>query len=150
MTGPPVQRLVADQLAHLVGLGGGPVVAVEEARTNGLAAGVEGRDRGALAGEPNRLHAPGHDLIRPRQLRERGQRRLTPAARVLLGAARPRRLGRIGTTRLVTHAAVEVDSGSTRARGADVDGYEQRIGCHHPRTSWCALSLSPERVTSTP
>src|SRR4029453_4323635 len=103
------------------GLGGGPVVAVDQTLADGLAALIDQADRRALAGQPD-----GYDLgLAPKLTGQAGQCSDgggTPTPGILLRPAGSRRGCGVAATDLEESLALDTEGGGARPGGADVDG----------------------------
>ncbi len=149
VAGARMHRLDANLIAHLGCLGDGAVVAVEHARPDRPAVGPHRYDGRALAGQ-----ADARDALRPAELARKAVKRrdgvLGPVTGILLGPARMRRVRPVRPPHLRDHRSGEVDGHRPGAGRADVDGDEQGAAGAHPRTSWCARTLSPSSTISAP
>ena len=134
-------------------LGRRPVVAVDQAGRDGLAAPVDEDDRRALAGQPDRpdVRGPAAPAVdAPDEVAERADRRRAPRPAVLLGPARSCGApGRVGPAGLAAGAARR---GRTRRPArrtcrrrsrASSPGRTAPAATAQPRTSWCAGDLAP-------
>ena len=153
--------------AHRVGLGGRPVVAVDQARRDRPMRGVKEDDGRALPGQSDRQDSSpwpeAHD-----ELAQRRQTGRPPPQGVLFGPAGSWRIGGVAPPHLEPPPAIEIERDGPRAGRPDIqrdqDVAPGRVvgvrwttpapgGRHpdrHPRTSWWAATLSRSSVTSAP
>ena len=131
VSGPRVDRGVAESLANGRRLCRRPIVAVDQPGTDGPAIRVDQADRWALPGE-----ADGRDSLACSQLADQGlegrERRPSPRPRILLRPARGDRFGRVALPDFEEPVALEPERGGARTGRPDVDR-DQDLGPRHRR-----------------
>ena len=114
VTGPAMDRRIAEDLPHPGRLGGSAVIAIDEPRSDGTMCRINDDDGRALTGQADGMNAPAP--AQPAgEVGKRPERGRSPVAGVLLGPARPGAACGIRAPDLEATVAFEVERCRSRA-----------------------------------